>query len=1356
MKEAHPVHEKVPITTMAWNPQGTRFISCDANGLVAAWRMDTRGRLISQIQQRPGEEISKIAFVSKASVLALPDPPRREKKKEKEAASPAGDDAFAEDADAHDILLRGRNFSEDCLFACGGKAGRIHLMDDLGNLILVLSPNALDGTPINALLWYPQRCGLVLHTEGQTLAFYVFNKHFIMDKVLKVKISTNADDVNAGANTQVLWIGPGLLCTSGNENVLRVWNLERDENYMLSLSDQDDDLVSRAKGSAEVMSCVSFNGRKRVLAGGTKEGRIVFWQYVGANDLTTRPSTQEDWEAFAEIDLETAISDISWGPGETLLAARLEESVSILHETVLKRKLAGQLAIVQMSPECVAVEHIQAKTTQTVKSGLRIKGLDLYGNHFAVYNGKQAELYEIKESANATLLKAFPCEAHAVALHAEGVFLAKKHCIEVLTYSLTRKQVLSFTDQEGGPLHMDINKEFLAVATRNNYLRMWKIGRDCRPMYHAKQIFERIDKENVDHEITSIRTNCKGTKVSVLVKLSMPGGVSQPDTRFHVVDLEEDKYSFCDFQSSSRFPMSHCWDDTESKLVGVETRRFGVADVPADGDMENDGSTRIEVATLFASTDKGVMIQDSFPLDRSLTALIGLSVPQLYFYARFKTDEGEGDTHIETRPMRDFEGIDIQDTRVREALLNFSYYLTVGNMDEARRAVKQIKDDGVWRNMAVMCVKTKRLDVAEQCLGYMEDAKASKALRDVVEQEPDDKDAQVAALAIQLGRVDDAEKLYKQARRFDLLVKLYTACGKWDLALQTTDRSDRIHLRSVHYQYARHLEAIGDVDAAIKQYELSQNHRYELPRMLYDLQRLPQLELYIQQSKDKELVKWWAQYCESNKHYDVALDCYLQAGDILSCCRLYCFLNNHEKGAELVNSHNHPAAAYHLARQREDQGAIEEAIHYFTIAKAYRHAIRLAKDCERHQDIMNLALKCNRKPVLLDAGEYFNQRNKPDKAVLLFQKGGQLAKALDICISGKMFSELDQIASGMEPGEVDAETCKRAADFLSQNGHHEKAVNMLIQARQYDKALEICVNHDVSLTEEKAESMEVAEGTPNAAEVRTELFKNIAKVAKSQKNYQLSCKYFTKAGEKMKAMKVLLQSGDREKICFFAMHSRQREIYILSANFLQNLDWHSDPEIMKNIISFYTKAKAFDQLAAFYDACAQHEINEFRDYDKALAALKESKKTYAKAKGPEKEGKVVELTTRLDIVEKFVTARKMVKTDPMAMVRMCNELLDDTPDVDEAIRVGDVYALLVEFYLQLKEPKQAYSLITKMKTKNIPLSYYLDRKLVAQVYAAVGETNDDYDGGEAYAGGMAEEAPDERDVNFDDEVVDDD
>ena len=46
----------------------------------------------------------------------------------------------------------------------------------------------------------------------------------------------------------------------------------------------------------------------------------------------------------------------------------------------------------------------------------------------------------------------------------------------------------------------------------------------------------------------------------------------------------------------------------------------------------------------------------------------------------------------------------------------------------------------------------------------------------------------------------------------------------------------------------------------------------------------------------------------------------------------------------------------------------------------------------------------------------------------------------------------------------------------------------------------------------------------------------------------------------------------------------------MAANYLQTLDWKNDPNTMKNIISFYTKGKALDSLAGFYDACAQVRV----------------------------------------------------------------------------------------------------------------------------------------------------------------------
>jgi len=51
------------------------------------------------------------------------------------------------------------------------------------------------------------------------------------------------------------------------------------------------------------------------------------------------------------------------------------------------------------------------------------------------------------------------------------------------------------------------------------------------------------------------------------------------------------------------------------------------------------------------------------------------------------------------RVHRDFEGLESADQSTRSAVMNFSYHLTLGNMDEALRSIKVIK----W-SVAVVCV----------------------------------------------------------------------------------------------------------------------------------------------------------------------------------------------------------------------------------------------------------------------------------------------------------------------------------------------------------------------------------------------------------------------------------------------------------------------------------------------------------------------------------------------------------------------------------------------------------------------------------------------------------------------------
>lgn len=190
----------------------------------------------------------------------------------------------------------------------------------------------------------------------------------------------------------------------------------------------------------------------------------------------------------------------------------------------------------------------------------------------------------------------------------------------------------------------------------------------------------------------------------------------------------------------------------------------------------------------------------------------------------------------------------------------------------------------------------------------------------------------------------------------------------------------------------------------------------------------------------------------------------------------------------------------------------------------------------------------------------------------------------------------------------------------------------------------------------------------------------------------------------------------------------------------------------------------------FFDSCAQIEIDDYRDYEKALGALREAHEWMGKARVQDKDAKVASLAQRISHVEAFVRARKTVKTEPeetvraphsdcmhiafgshsdririafglhadrvtpepvetacmlstlppfCMQVRLCFQLLDE-PTVEHALRVGDVYALMVEWFYSQRQMEQAYNLIEKMVARSIVLAPYLDQEMIAAICASMG------------------------------------
>uniref|UniRef100_A0A8C6CIM6 Intraflagellar transport 140 n=1 Tax=Moschus moschiferus TaxID=68415 RepID=A0A8C6CIM6_MOSMO len=626
----------------------------------------------------------------------------------------------------------------------------------------------------------------------------------------------------------------------------------------------------------------------------------------------------------------------------------------------------------------------------------------------------------------------------------------------------------------------------------------------------------------------------------------------------------------------------------------------------------------------------------------------------------------------------------------------------------------------VWENMARMCVKTQRLDVARVCLGHMGHARGARALREA-QQEPEP-EARVAMLAVQLGMLEDAEQLYRRCGRYDLLNRLLQASGQWQRAIEVAERHDRVHLRTTYYNYARHLEASGDCSPAISYYEKSDTHRFEVPRML--VEDLQALGLYINKMKDKTLWRWWAQYLESQAKMDAALHYYELAQDYFSLVRVHCFQGNIQRAAEIASETGNWAASYHLARQYESQNEVRQAVHFYTRAQAFNNAIRLCKEHGLDDQLVSLALLSSPEDML-EAARYCEEKGEQtDRAVMLYHKAGHFSKALELAFATQQFAALQLVAEDLDE-KSDPALLARCSDFFLEHGQYEKAVELLLAAKKYQEALQLCLEQNLTITEEMAEKMTVPKDCKELSEeARRALLEQIAGCCMRQGSYHLATKKYTQAGDRLKAMRALLKSGDTEKIVFFAGVSRQKEIYVMAANYLQSLDWRKDPEVMKSIISFYTKGRALDLLAGFYDACAQVEVDEYQNYDKAHGALTEAYKCLSKAKARsplDQEARLAQLQSRMTLVKRFMQARRTYTEDPKESVRQCQLLLEE-PHLDSSVRVGDVYGFLVERHVHSGDLQTAYKYLEEMRQR-LPFadtSYYVSQHAVDAVHQGLG------------------------------------
>ncbi|XP_023244589.1 intraflagellar transport protein 140 homolog [Centruroides sculpturatus] len=1333
---------KTPVLYLQWSDGGGRLVSVDSDGTCVGWRLVDGDRLGLVFCHELKDGVTDVLFRGGGSGDGDGEISRLLR-----AAVDGDEDAlnvFCDWRRPAEGRTSARGDSGELFLGCS--SGAVFYVDGNGNCADVLAAES----GIRKLLHYSERNRLIVVTESLNLVQYQIGEEGNLTELTRVKLSGKSADVG------VIWTCPSILAVNSGERVMRLWNLENGSNFVLSLDD------SNLGESSEALTCMAYDDVRSVLSAGTSHGHVLIWKYKPDNTTNGFERQEENWKLQPFISVQGAVRMLNWGTSKRILGVLTATDVYVLVEEKMSYSFRDNVVAVQTSARRLSLTLLSTDKNIELQTDVHVKAVFVNSNFVSISSGNQLYFYEISKENIAKFVGSFNSKSQMVALHEHSAFVMENGKIEVYTFQGTSKQSLVFTEEEGPPVCIDISNNFLVSGTTNGFLKLWDISRrEAKPHAGPKSLAS-ILKD--DGDISLVKCNGKGNKVSISI-VRLYRGEMIPDPVIHVWDVDSDYLFHFDFsngrrddsdssesasyQSSTwklhfetaqiingRFPFFHCWDPDDSQLLICEARlqhvkhttRGKIIEKNVQENISIDWNTNSKtmVVSFFTTSEQGLLIQDHFALNESTYILLGVQVP--YYILLQKSHDSRTDSSdfkiagestekmpvVVKQTMKDFIGLEDCDKVTRNAIMSFSYFLTVGNMDEAFKAIKVIKNESVWENMARMCVKTKRLDVASVCLGKMGHARGAKAIRETAD-EPE-LDARVAILATQLGMLKEAEHLLQSSNRFDLLNKLYQDSGQWTKAIEMAEHRDRVHLRSTYYNYARHLEAKGDIASAIPMYEKSETHYFEIPRMLFEEPHV--LEGYILKSKDKELHKWWAQYLESIGEMETALQFYEAAQDYLSLVRLYCYCNNLEKASEIANETGHRAACFHLGRQFENQDNIKEAVHFFSRARAYNNAVRICKEHGLEDQLLNLALMSGPQ-VMNEVAHYYEEHSEHrEKAIMLYHKAGYLNKAIELAFRTQEFDALQSIASNLSEN-TDPQLLHKCAQFFMENKQYDKAVDLLADAKKYIEALELCVEHNVFITEELAEKLTLDKDSNS--ELRTQILEKIGECCMLQNNYHLAAKKFTQAGKKIQAMKSLLKSGDTEKIIFFTGVSRQKEIYVMAANYLQSLDWRQDPEIMKNIINFYTKGKAPDLLAGFYEACAQVEMDEYQNYEKALGALHEAFKCLSKAQNNlQITDKIENLKIKMELLKRFVQARQLYKANHIESVQQCQNLLTEE-NVDMAIHKGDIYGFLVEHYVREQNYKTAHTLIEEMQAKlpGINLPYYINADVLKAIYKAL-------------------------------------
>ena len=973
--------------------------------------------------------------------------------------------------------------------------------------------------PIDYIFCYENVSRIMIITRSLQLLQFQIGSDGVALPFMKAKLSISQDVVTSKAVQDMTLTNAGQLVAITKDGHVKCWDLNNNDNYHIDLTFGD------LNAESSNVTSLLFNERENILVLGCENGICHFLRY---SDLK--------WSSISifRSSQKSKIFSFYFGVSDGFNVMLTADGFIILKESFLSSAHGGNIVASQISQSQVEFyERLDSGVSVIIEANIKVKGILVLSNTICIWSNAEVQIYKVDNGF--TLFSDFSIKVEALAIDESSLFITQGQLLLITDLKGAQRLSIRLSESEGRPLFLNHTNSRLVLITNTGFFKILDTStKEPRIIQEHRLDDEKIDY-GIPNSVVSMKCNADCTMISFLTKAE-----SEKDKlQLFVFDTTGgDPQLIDDYSEDGYSPVSHFWDPIEHKVLTVEYRSMR--------------ERCPKVAVFFLSKDLQCFKFDETHLSNHSSILVGGILPSQYVINVDNTSKIK--RKLVTRKLPAFSML-TKDCSASDisSLVDFYFYLSCDDFKKTYFCVQTIHFPEVWEEFAHACVRKGRLEMAKKCLVKMGNVNGLSIIKTLLNNK-EEKVILLAEVAIQLGMFDEAESIYINCKRLDLLGNLRRRRGLWKEAFESFDE-ESVQCQTMHFKYAKHLEVTNQKASSKFHFE-----KASITKSCNLLQKddVGTVEKKLLEKGDLKSLKVCASYLEASGNMKKARHYYVLAKDYLSLVRLLCSENDFIGASKLIDEHNSPAGSYHLARHLESINDINGAIDYYVQSGMYNHVIRLSKRHGLDSTLFSLAMHQQHTKILtFECAHYFEEKGQLERAARLYMKGGQKERALKIVFhfsnTQKEFNIHDDLLTLIE--EIDLvsspELGEKYSNFLFKNSSNEKALKVLKKRGHSVKSLiDSCRQHNVTMTAQISDIL-LLDGETSTSD-KTAIIA-VAEFCLREGKYNLASKKYSQAGDRIKAFKCLLKMGEISSIIAYTRASRSNDIMILAGNYFQTL-----------------------------------------------------------------------------------------------------------------------------------------------------------------------------------------------------------